>query len=125
VAVIIWTQVYSIQKFNIFGHINKYVKVTTVINGFKQGIGPGMLSIIDFLIGLLDIVSELAKSLSLSIRLFGNMFAGELLSGIVLSAFALVAPVPLMLLALFTGFLQALVFGALTSSYFGLALSDD
>lgn len=124
-AVVIWTHIYSIEKNNIFGHLNKYFRFGALYKGFRQGIGPGMMSIIDFMLGLLDIISEFAKSLSLSIRLFGNMFAGELLSALLLSAFALVAPTLLIFMGLFTGVIQALVFGALTTSYFGIALADD
>lgn len=125
VAVVIWTHILSIFKFNIFVHINKYIKVGTLFQGFKKGIGPGMIAIIEFLIGFLDIISEFAKALSLSLRLFGNMFAGELLAFILFSAIPLGAPSVLILMGLFTGTIQAVVFGALTSSYFGAALTEE
>lgn len=122
---VLWTHWLSIRQFNIFGHINKYIKVGTVYNEFKKGPAAGALSIIDFFVGLLDIVSEFAKSLSLSLRLFGNMFAGEILSSLLLQAFAIILPVALLGMSLFTGVLQAIVFGALVSSYFGAALKEE
>lgn len=125
VVAVLWTHWLSIRQFNIFGHINKFIKVGTVFNEFKKGPAAGALSIIDFFVGLLDIVSEFAKSLSLSLRLFGNMFAGEILSSLLLQAFAIILPVALLGMSLFTGVLQAIVFGALVSSYFGAALKEE
>lgn len=122
-AMIIWTQIYSIQKGGILNHINKYFKVWGIIKGFKEkGFSGAFIGVIEFFVGLLDIISEFAKSISLSLRLFGNMFAGLMLSGIILGALAIVAPIPLILFGLFSGTLQALVFGALTASYFGTAV---
>lgn len=124
VAVVLWSHFSSIRRTNIFVHINKYIRIGSIYKGFKEGIGAGLLSFIDFFVGLLDIVSEFAKSISLSLRLFGNMFAGELLAFIVIGAIPVGAPSLLILMALFTGIIQSVVFGALTSSYFGSALSD-
>ena len=125
VAMIIWIQVYSIRKIGILKHLNKYFKIWGIIQGFKNGVGPGFIAIIEFFVGLLDIISEIAKSISLSLRLFGNMFAGLMLGGIILGALAIIAPIPLILFSLFSGVLQALVFGALTASYFGTAVDND
>lgn len=121
-AVIIWTNVMSIKVFGIFGHLGKFFKFKDVYLGFKKSIGDGMLSIIDFLIGLLDIISEVAKVVSLSLRLFGNMYAGEVLAAILLGAFAILVPAPWLAMNLLVGVLQALVFGALTAAYYTLAV---
>ncbi len=124
-AMVIWTQIYSIKSTNIFVHLNKYFKIWGIIQGFIKGLGAGFIAIIEFFVGLLDVVSEFAKSISLSLRLFGNMFAGLMLSGIILGALAILAPIPLILFSLFSGALQALVFGALTASYFGMTAPEN
>ncbi|MCA9386613.1 F0F1 ATP synthase subunit A [Candidatus Dojkabacteria bacterium] len=124
-AMILWTQIYSIKETSILVHLNKYFKVWGVIQGFRKSVGDGFIAIIEFFVGLLDIISEFAKSVSLSLRLFGNMFAGLMLSGIILGALAIIAPIPLILFGFFSGTLQALVFGALTASYFGSAAEID
>lgn len=125
-SIVLWTQAFSIQKKNIFKHLNQYIRIGYVYNGFKKGIGDGLISLIDLLLlGPLDLISEIAKSLSLSLRLFGNMLAGLILGSIVLGALALFAPIPLILYGVFTGILQALVFGALSASYFGSALAEE
>ncbi|MCB9798102.1 F0F1 ATP synthase subunit A [Candidatus Nomurabacteria bacterium] len=121
-AMVILTQIASLKEFGLFGHLGKYFKFKDVIAGFKQGIGAGFLAIIDFLIGLLDIVSEIAKVVSLSLRLFGNMYAGDVLAAILLGAFALFIPAPWLAMNLLVGVLQALVFGALTAAYYALAV---
>lgn len=124
-AMIIWTQVYSILKHNIFRHVNKYFRIANLVQGFRKGPLDGFLAIIDMFVGILDIISEFAKVISLSLRLFGNMLAGLILGGLLLSLIAVFAPIPLILYGMFSGVLQALVFGALTSSYFGAALADE
>ena len=121
-AVVILTHIVSLKQFGLFGHLGKFFKFKEVYLGFKKGIGEGVLSIIDFLIGLLDIVSEVAKVISLSLRLFGNMFAGDILTVILFGALAVLAPIPWLAMNLLVGVLQALVFGALSAAYYTLAI---
>lgn len=125
VSIVIWTQIYSIRKFNIFGHLNKYFKFGTVYKAFRKSRGDGFLSLIDlFLLGPLDLISEIAKSMSLSLRLFGNMLAGVALTALMLAFVPLVAPAFLSLYAIFSGVIQAVVFGALSASYFATAVNE-
>jgi F-type H+-transporting ATPase subunit a len=77
----------------------------------------------DFLVGLLEIISELSKILSFTFRLFGNMFAGVVLVAIVMSllGFVTIVPAMLMLFELFVGLIQAFVFGMLTMVFMAQA----
>ncbi|HJS18967.1 MAG TPA: F0F1 ATP synthase subunit A [Anaerolineales bacterium] len=77
----------------------------------------------DFLVGLLEIISELSKILSFTFRLFGNMFAGVVLVAIVVSllGFITILPAMLMLFELFVGLIQAFVFGMLTMVFMAQA----
>jgi len=77
----------------------------------------------DFLVGLLEIISELSKILSFTFRLFGNMFAGVVLVAIVVSllGFITIVPAMLMLFELFVGLIQAFVFGMLTMVFMAQA----
>lgn len=63
--------------------------------------------------GILEIISEFAKVISLGFRLFGNIFAGEVLLAIIGVLLPYVAPVPFLGLELFVGFIQALIFATL------------
>ena len=71
----------------------------------------------------IEIVGHVSRILSLSIRLFGNIFGEELVLGILFFLAGLyLAPVPMMLLGLFTGFIQAFIFCLLSMMYFAGAI---
>src|SRR3989338_1528291 len=67
-----------------------------------------------FALGLIELISELARLISFSFRLFGNIFAGKVLLLVVAFFVPFVLPVPLMAFELFVGFIQAFVFAILT-----------
>ena len=121
-AMILLIQISSIKKWGFIRHFSNYFKFYEIINGFKKGFGAGFMGIVNFLIGLLDIVSEFARVISLSFRLFGNMFAGEMLAIVLLGFLAYILPVGWMAMNIFQGFIQALVFGSLTAAYYSLAV---
>jgi F-type H+-transporting ATPase subunit a len=77
----------------------------------------------DFLVGLLELISEVSKILSFAFRLFGNMFAGIVLVAIVaglLGRFSIL-PAMIMMFELFVGVIQAFVFGMLTMVFMAQA----
>jgi len=76
-----------------------------------------------FVLGLLEIISEVSKVLSFAFRLFGNIFAGEVLLTIVAFLVPVLASFPFLMLEVFVGFVQALVFSMLTSVFLSLAVS--
>lgn len=79
---------------------------------------------IDFFVGILEIFSEIAKILSFSFRLFGNMFAGEVLVVVMVFLVPLFAPLPFLALEIFVGFVQALIFSMLTLVFLNVAVSS-
>lgn len=76
---------------------------------------------IKFFLGIIESVSEVAKVLSLSFRLFGNIFAGEVLLLIVGALVPIVAPLPFFALEIFVGFIQAFIFAMLTTVFLRVA----
>lgn len=78
---------------------------------------------IDFFVSMLHLIGEVAKILSFSFRLFGNMFAGEVLLIVITFLIPYIAPVPFYGLELFVGFIQALVFTMLTLVFMTVATS--
>mgnify|MGYP001567657269 CR=1 FL=1 len=68
-------------------------------------------------VGALELISEFVKIISLSFRLFGNIFAGEVVLGTVSSIFAFIFPLPFYLLEVVVGVVQALVFSMLTMAF--------
>lgn len=65
-------------------------------------------------VGLLELVGEFTKMVSLSFRLFGNIFAGEIVLATIAGIFAFVVPLPFYFLEIIVGFVQAAVFMMLT-----------
>ena len=76
---------------------------------------------IGFFVGILEFVSEFAKIISFSFRLFGNVFAGEVLLVIITFLVPVIAPVPFYGLEIFVGFIQALIFAVLTMMFLVVA----
>lgn len=76
---------------------------------------------IDTIVGLLETVSEAAKIVSFSFRLFGNVFAGEVLLAVMAFIIPYLISVPFMGLELFVGFMQAFVFAFLTLIFMYMA----
>ena len=78
---------------------------------------------IEFFVGILELVSECAKIISFSFRLFGNIFAGEVLLIVTGFLAPFVAPLPFLMLEIFVGFVQALVFAMLSMVFISIAIS--
>jgi F-type H+-transporting ATPase subunit a len=79
---------------------------------------------INFFIGVLEIVSDTSKIISFAFRLFGNIFAGEVLLAVMGFLMPFIAPVPFLTLELFVGFIQALVFSMLAAVFMTVAISE-
>ena len=82
---------------------------------FKKYLGP---------IGVLELFSEFSKIISFSFRLFGNILAGEVLLLIINLIISYLVPLPFLILEIFVGFIQALIFFTLTSVFLKVALSE-
>jgi len=74
-----------------------------------------------FFLGIMDLIGEIAKILSLSFRLFGNIFAGEVLGAVALFLIPFFVPLPFLFLGLLTATVQAFVFAVLTLVFISMA----
>lgn len=72
-----------------------------------------------------NLLEDFTRPLSLSLRLFGNILAGELIIVILISMLPLIAPIPMMLFELFVAFLQAYIFAVLATNYIASATSKE
>lgn len=77
-----------------------------------------------FIIGLIELISELARLVSFSFRLFGNIFAGKTLLVVVMFFVPYILPVPLYAFEVFVGFIQAFVFAILTLFFIKIAVAE-
>ena len=100
------TQVLSIKALGIKGYISRFINFKNPIKMF---------------VGILELISEFAKLLSFSFRLFGNIFAGEVLLSVMFFLIPVLVPLPFLGLEVFVGFVQALVFTMLTAIFIVVA----
>ncbi len=127
--------IFSVIAANIFGIIsigiwksfNKFINLKVLIKMFTEvRKDPTILIVapITFFVGLIEIIGEIAKIASLSFRLFGNVFAGEVLLSAMAAIFAFGIPIPFLFLEILVGGIQALIFSILTMVYFTIASQD-
>jgi F-type H+-transporting ATPase subunit a len=121
---VLGSHIMGLVTVGVFTHIGKYIQVAGIVKSFKKGPIAIFAALIEFMVGLLEIISEIAKVLSLSLRLFGNIFAGEVLIVVIRSLIGVVVPAPFMMLELLVGLIQAAVFAILTLVYFTIATSE-
>lgn len=79
---------------------------------------------INTFVGLIELFSELLKPLALALRLFGNIFAGEVLIAVLTFLVPLALPMPIYAFELFVGFIQALIFALLTMAFLKVATTS-
>jgi len=99
------------------------IKAQGVLKYFKQFLGP--IPAIAPLLLPIEIISHFSRVVSLSIRLFGNIFAEELLIVVIASIIPFLLPLPFMAVAIFTSFIQAFVFVLLTCVYLAGAVAQE
>ena len=119
---VIFLQAVSIADFGFFGHFGKFFKFKEVYFGFRKGIAEGLMSFIDLFVGILEFIGEFTRIISLSFRLFGNMYAHEVLAVIIMGALAYVLPAVWSTMGLLVGVVQALVFGSLIAVYYSMSI---
>ncbi|HPX52081.1 MAG TPA: F0F1 ATP synthase subunit A [Candidatus Pacearchaeota archaeon] len=78
-----------------------------------------------FFVGMLEAMGEFTKTLSLGIRLFGNLFAGEILLIVISSMISFIVPLPFLGLEIFVGFIQALIFSSLITVFYGFLTTEE
>ncbi len=96
-------------------------------NGFLKYLKPFMVPVIFLapLMVIIEIISHLARILSLALRLFGNIFGEHTATGIFFLMFPFVLPWPMMGLGIFGAFLQAFIFIMLTMAYLNGAVPSE
>ena len=127
---VIMTQVFGFMALGIIGYGSKFLNFGRLIAFFKAllGLRPrkgmgGLLAwgLMDVFIGLVELFSEVVKIVTFSFRLFGNLFAGEVILIIMAYLFAQLLPLPFYALEIFVGFIQAYVFAILTLIFMSMA----
>lgn len=102
---VVMTQVYAVRELGVAAHLKKYISLNPVL----------------LFVGLLEFFAEFSKMISFSFRLFGNIFAGEVLLVVIAYLAPALAPLPFFFLELFVGLVQALVFTMLSLVFLEIA----
>jgi len=113
IVAFIYFEYQGMKAHGFFGHLGHFVNLKALFTG-------GPMGVIDFFVGLLHIVSELVRPMALALRLFGNIFGGEIVLTV---AFLLIAPgfpLPFMMLEFLIGLIQAFVFAVLFLTFTAL-----
>lgn len=127
VMAVIGANMFGIFSIGIWKTFNKYVNLKALGSVFTHvRHDPKVLVVapVTFFVGLLELIGELAKIASLSFRLFGNIFAGEVLLMAMSTILPYLLPIPFLFLEIFVGMIQALIFSILVLVYFTIASQD-
>lgn len=106
---VVVTAVLGIMVIGPVAYLKKFIRLTGVI---------------DFFVGILELVSEISRILSFSFRLFGNIFAGEVMITVITFLIPYIVPAPLYGFEIFVAFIQAFVFTILTAVFISLSIVD-
>ncbi|XOU93882.1 MAG: F0F1 ATP synthase subunit A [Candidatus Kerfeldbacteria bacterium] len=125
---VIGSNVFGIFMVGAWKHFNKFINLKTLGEIPKKIMKEPTIVLINpikFFVGIIEIIGEVAKIASLSFRLFGNVFAGEVLLSSMAVIFAYALPIPFIFLEVIVGIIQALIFAMLTLVYFTIASTDE
>ncbi|MDD5180020.1 MAG: F0F1 ATP synthase subunit A [Gallionellaceae bacterium] len=106
ICVFVAVPFYAIREHGLRGYLKNYLQPTFLMLPF-------------------NIISELSRTLALSIRLFGNMMSGAMILGILLTITPFIFPIVMSALGLLTGMVQAYIFSILATVYIAAAMRDD
>ena len=114
--------VFMVQVYGVWalgpGYFQKFINLNALGNLGKKPMG-----LMDFAVGLLEIVSEFSRILSFAFRLFGNIFGGQVLLFVMAFLVATMLPAIFYAFELFVGLIQAFVFAVLTLAFSAQAMA--
>ncbi len=99
-------------------HIGSYIRIAPLLK--VRSFGDLGNAFIQIFLGFMDIIGEFAKIISISARLFGNLFAGDVMVAVIISLSKFtefIVPIPFLFLGIFSGLVQAFVFTLLTIQF--------
>ena len=105
------------RKLGVRGYLSKFFP----LGAFREGIGNGIISLF---VGLIELLLEFVKPVTLSMRLFGNIYGGEVALGVITALTVAILPVGLFALEVILNFIQALIFSTLTLIFTLVAIED-
>ena len=104
---------FQFQGFRTLG-FRRYLGKFFNFSGFREGIGAGLIGLF---VGLIEFMLEFIKPVTLAMRLFGNIYGGEVALGVITALTIVIVPAAMLLLEGLLNFVQALIFSTLMLMY--------
>lgn len=117
---VVASHILGVMAVGVWQYLNKFINIKAFLEIPKKFVKDPAIIIINpikVFVGLIEIVGEVAKVASLSFRLFGNIFAGEVLLASLSAILAFGFPIPFIFLEVIVGLIQALIFAVLILAY--------
>lgn len=117
---VVASHIIGVMAVGVWHYLNKFINIKAFLEipkKFRKDPTIIIINPIKAFVGLIEIVGEIAKVASLSFRLFGNIFAGEVLLASMSAILAFGLPIPFMFLEVIVGLIQALIFAILILAY--------
>ena len=105
----------GVRALGFRGYFGKFFN----FSGFKEGPAAGIIALF---VGVLEFLLEFVKPVTLSMRLFGNIYAGEIALGVISALTFVIIPVAMLSLEFLLNFMQALIFSVLTLMFTLIAI---
>ncbi|MFZ2975562.1 MAG: FoF1 ATP synthase subunit a [Candidatus Moraniibacteriota bacterium] len=121
---VVASHVMGVLAIGVWSHLNKFINIEAFLeipSKIKKDVTIVLVNPIKAFVGIVEVIGEIAKVASLTFRLFGNIFAGEVLLASMMALFAYFLPLPFMFLEMIVGIIQALIFAILTMVFMTIA----
>ncbi len=125
---VVASHIFGVLALGAWNHLNKFVNFKALLEiPRKIRKDPSIIIVnpIKVFVGFIEIIGELAKVASLSFRLFGNIFAGEVLLASMAAILAFGLPIPFIFMEIIIGLIQALIFSVLVLAYLSMNTSAE
>jgi F-type H+-transporting ATPase subunit a len=117
---VVVSHIFGVVSIGVWKYLNKFININAILEIPKKVFKDPTVIIVNPIkafVGIIEIIGEVAKIASLSFRLFGNIFAGEVLLASMSAILAFGLPIPFMFLEVLVGLIQALIFSMLILAY--------
>lgn len=125
---VVASHIFGVVAVGVWNYLNKFINIKAILEIPKKIVKEPTIIIVNPIkafVGLIEVIGEVAKVASLSFRLFGNIFAGEVLLASMAALIAFAVPIPFMFLEIIVGLIQALIFAILVLIYVSISTTAE
>lgn len=128
IIAVVASHILGVLALGAWNHFNKFINIKALLeipSKIKKDPAIILVNPVKVFVGLIEIIGEFAKVASLSFRLFGNIFAGEVLLASMSAILAFGLPIPFMFMEVLVGGIQALIFAILVLAYLSMSTTAE